>query len=169
MSVIKSKKFILRPFKKDDAVSLTRNINNKKIYRNTLSIPYPYVLNDARKWLKKCRESKSDKEKNWVIDIKGEVVGGVGLRDVDGHKAEIGYWLAEAYWGRGITTEAVKLVVKYCFNRLKLRRLYAYVFPRNQASLRVLFKAGFKKEGLLKKNVVKNGKFFNDVLLAKVR
>jgi len=97
------------------------------------------------------------------------VVGGVGLRDVDGHKAEIGYWLAEAYWGRGITTEAVKLVVKYCFNRLKLRRLYAYVFPRNQASLRVLFKAGFKKEGLLKKNVVKNGKFFNDVLLAKVR
>jgi len=172
MIIIKSNKFILRPFKRGDENSLKENINNKKIYRNTLSIPYPYTLKDAKDWItKNLKEMKRKRPNmiNFAIDINGEVVGGIGLRKIEGHKAEIGYWLAEKYWGQGIMTKAVKLVTEFGFKKLKLKRIYAYVFSWNKPSMGVLEKAGYKLEGILRKDVKKNNKFIDTFLFAKVR
>jgi len=172
MIKIRSKEFILRPFKKGDELSLVKNINNAKIARNTLNIIYPYDINAARGWIK--LNQKLDKEKNksrfhLAIDIRGETAGGIGLSQVNGHSAEIGYWLGENYWGCGIATKAVKLLTKHAFAKLGLRRVYAYVFPFNKASCRVLKKAGYKFEGNLRKNILKDGKPIDELLFAKTR
>lgn len=171
MVVITSKQFILRPFQKGDEKSLAKNINNKKIYKNTLNIPYPYTLRHAKDWVEK--NIKDNKKKNptticFVIDINGEVCGSVSL-EIKGHKAQLGYWLAEKKWGNGIMTTAVKLINKYGFEGLKLRRIYAYVFLFNKASIRVLEKSGYKREGILKKNVKKDNKFIDNYVFAKVK
>ena len=172
MLIIKSKKFILRPYKKGDEKSLALNINNKKIYRNTLHIPYPYTVKDAKKWVSdNLKEAKNKKFKsiNFVIDINGEVAGGIGFNSIQEHKAEIGYWLGEKYHGQGIMTQAAKLVTKFGFEKLKLKRIYAFVFLWNKPSARVLEKNGFKLEGVLRKNVKKDGKLFDDCLFAKIK
>lgn len=172
MVVIKAKKFILRPFRKEDEVSLTENINNKKISRNVLTIPYPYTLKDARNWVArnlKEAKKKNPTEINFVIDIKGQVAGSVGLDKIEGHKAEIGYWLAEKYWGKGIMTEAVRLVTRFGFEKLGLGRIYAHVFSFNKASMRVLGKARYKLEGILRKDRKKENKFLDSYLFAKVK
>ncbi len=172
MIIIKSKKFILRPFKRGDESSLRENINNKKIYRNTLNIPYPYTLKDAKDWItKNLKEMKRKRPSmiNFAIDINGEVAGGIGLEKIEGDRAKIGYWLAEKYWGQGIMTKAVKLVTEFGFKKLKLKRIYAYVFSWNEASMKVLEKAGYKLEGILRKHIKKSNKFIDTYLFAKVR
>ncbi|MCD6270294.1 GNAT family N-acetyltransferase [bacterium] len=172
MVVIKSKKFILRPFRKGDEESLRRSINNRTIYKNTLSIPYPYTLKDAKKWVAKAIEKTKQRKSDsvyFVIDIGGEVAGSVSFTKIKQYKAEIGYWLGEKYWRQGIMTEAVKLATKFGFKELKLKRIYAYVFPWNKASMRVLEKAGYNLEGILRKDIKKNNKFIDAYLFAKVR
>jgi len=172
MPVIRSKEFILRPFRKGDETSLTGNISNRKIARNTLAIPYPYTLKAAGFWVRYNRALAKKRKRpqfHFAIDIGGEVAGGMGLSHVNGHSAEIGYWLGENYWGRGIATGAVKLLTKYAFTGLGLRRVYAYVFSFNKASARVLEKAGYKFEGKLQKAVLKNGKPIDELVFAKVR
>ena len=172
MLIIHSKKFILRPFKKGDESSLIENINNKKIAKNTENIPYPYKLKDARFWIKhnlKLNRKKKKLEINFAIDINGMVVGGVGFRKIEGHKAEIGYWLGEKYWGQGIMTTAVKLVTKYAFQELRLKRVHAHVFPFNKGSVRVLEKAGYQYEGRLRKNSLKDNKLIDSLIFAKVK
>jgi RimJ/RimL family protein N-acetyltransferase len=172
MKIIKSKYFLLRPFKKGDEESLAKNINNKKIYQNTLSIPYPYTLKNAKDWINKnLKEIKKRKPTmiNFVVDIQGEVIGSIGFGKIENHKAHLGYWLAEKYWNQGIMTEAVKLITKFGFEKLKLKRIEAFVFTFNKASKRVLEKAGYKLEGILRKNSKKGNKFFDDYLFAKIR
>lgn len=170
--ILYSKKFRLRAFKKGDEGSLIENINNKKIERNTSRIPYPYKSKDARFWINhnlKLRRKKKKTEINFAVDIEGKVVGGIGLDKIDGHKAEIGYWLGEKCWGQGIMTSAVKLVTRYAFTELGLKRVYAYVFLFNKASVRVLEKAGYKYEGKLRKHVLKNNKPIDHLLFAKIK
>ena len=172
MAIIKSKNFILRPYKKGDERSLVKNINNKKISRNTATIPYPYTLKDAKEWIaRNLREAKKKRPTiiNFVIDINGEVAGSAGFHKIEEHKAEIGYWLAEKYWGQGMMTEVVKLITKFGFKRLKLKRIYGLVYSFNKASMRVLEKAGYKFEGILKKNSKKANRFIDDYLFAVVR
>ncbi|NQU77688.1 GNAT family N-acetyltransferase [Candidatus Falkowbacteria bacterium] len=141
MPVIKSKNFTLRPYKKSDEKSLILNINNKKIYRNMSRVPYPYTSKDANEWItqtfKKAKKKESN-EVNFAIAVAGEVAGGISLFDISGHKAEIGYWLGENYWGQGIMSAACKLVTKFGLEKLKLIRIYAFVFPWNKASMKVL-------------------------------
>jgi len=172
MVVLKSKQFVLRPLKKEDAEDIARNINCPIIARNTSRIPYPYTLKDAKTWLAKTLKENRKKKRtkvNFAIEIDGEVVGSISLEDIKGHKAEIGYWLGEKYWGRGIMTEAVKLVTRFGFRELKLRRIYAFVFCFNKASKRVLEKAGYNLEGVLRKHYKKGKRFIDVYLLAKVR
>ncbi len=150
---------------------MIKNISNKKIAKNTLRIPYPYTPKDASFWILQNRKLQKKKIKiamNFAIDINGEIVGGIGLNKIEGHEAELGYWLGEKYWGKGIMTFAVKALTKYAFDKLGLRRIYAYVFPPNKASAKVLQKAGYKYEGKLRKHVIKNGKLADDLLFAKV-
>ncbi len=172
MSIICSRKFILRPFQKGDEDSLIKHINNKEIARNTLRIPYPYTLKDARSWIAhnvKIDRKRKKTEIHFAIDINGKVVGAIGLHDIEGHQAEIGYWLGKQYSGEGIMTSAVKLVSKYAFSQLGLARIYAFVFLWNKASASVLEKAGFKYEGRLRKSALKEGKFKDSLLFAKVK
>jgi len=171
MVIIHSKRFILRPYKRGDEASLRKNINNKKIYRNTLVIPYPYTPRHAGEWIRKnLKEAKKKKLTmvNFVIDIDGEVAGAVGFHRIEGHKAEIGYWLAERYWNKGIMTAAVKLATEIGFKKLKLKRIYATVFPFNKASMQVLKNNNYKFEGVLRKYHKKDNKFLDAHLYAKV-
>ncbi len=170
--IIKTAKFILRPYKKGDEESLARNINDKTIYRSTLRIPYPYTLKDAKEWIKKNlkdgRKKKPD-EINFVIDINGEVAGGIGLSEIKDHQAEVGYWVASKYRNKGIITLALRKVTKFGFEKIKLRRIYACVFSLNKASMKVLKKNGYKLEGILRKEIKKGNKLLDNHLFAKVK
>ncbi|MFH0868271.1 MAG: GNAT family protein [Candidatus Woesearchaeota archaeon] len=168
--IIKSKKFILRPYRKGDEESLIKNINDKVIYRYTCNIPYPYKQKDAKQWIARCKKrNKKKTEINFAIDINRKVVGGAGFLNIENHKAEIGYWLGKKYWGKGIVTEAVKLVTNFGFKKLHLKRIYATVFLKNKASARVLEKNGYKREGIMRKFHLKDGKFLDAILYAKVK
>ncbi|MFA6098678.1 MAG: GNAT family N-acetyltransferase [Patescibacteria group bacterium] len=165
--------YLLRPFKKSDYKILVRKINHRDIYRNTLHIPYPYKEQDAKKWITEILrryKSKSPGSYNLAIEVDGEVSGGISLKNIEKeHKAEIGYWLAREYWGQGIMSSAVADMTALGFKKFKLRKVYAYVFTRNKASLRVLVKNGFKKEGLLIQHTKKDGKLLNEFILAKYK
>jgi len=170
---IKTKHFTLRSFKMSDAESVAENVNNKTTYRNTLAIPYPYALKNAKQWLREIinnRRRKIPKSVVFAIEIKEQAVGSISINKIkQEHKAEIGYWLGEKYQGKGIMTQAIKEITKYGFKELKLRRVYAQVFSFNEGSKRVLEKNGYKFEGTLKKGVKKNGKFFNCCIFAKTK
>lgn len=173
MPIIKSKKFILRPHRKSDEKAVVKCVNDKTIAKNTLTIPYPYALKDAKKWVEKVLIDNKKKNKEnirFVIDIDGQLVGSIGLNHIQKeHKAEIGYWLGRKFWGQGIMTEAIKLVTDYAFYKLKLRRVYGHVFLFNNPSKRVLEKAGYKLEGIVRKEAKKGGKYLDVYLLAKVK
>ena len=171
LPTIKSRSFILRPFRKGDEISLQRNINDKAVYRYTLRIPYPYTIRNANEWVKSSivKYKKKHSEVQFAIVIKSEVVGGIGFRDIKNQRAEIGYWLAKKNWGRGIMTQAVKLVCKFGFLQLGLRRVYAAVFANNKASARVLEKSGFKYDGRIKRHYKKDGRLIDALMYAKVK
>lgn len=168
MLIIKSKRFILRPLRNGDEKSLVKNINDKDIYRYTLRIPYPYTMKHAKQWIKLAKKRNKNKI-NLAIVINGEVVGGIGINDIQKHKAEIGYWLGKKYWNKDIMTEAVKLMTNFGFNKLRLVRIYAHVRPDNKASTRILAKNGYKLEGVMRKEALKDGKFTDSLLYAKVK
>lgn len=171
--IIKSKKFVLRPFQKGDEKSLAKNVNNKKIHRMVSHIPYPYSLKDAKNWVDfNLKEYKKENPShiNFVIDIDGEVAGSVGFHDIkENHKAEVGYWLAESYWGIGIMTEALKLVTEFGFKKLNLKRIQLRTYPFNKASQKVAKKAGYKLEGILRKDTQKGDKFLDDYMFARIK
>lgn len=156
---IKARNFTLRGWKESDVTALQRNADNANISSFLLDrFPYPYTMEDAVWWVNLML--KQDPFLNFVIDVDGELAGGIGIElreDAYRKTALIGYWLGESYWGRGIMTEAVKLVADYAFTHFDLIRLQAGIFSNNLRSMRVLEKAGFVKEGILKNAIVKNG------------
>lgn len=132
------------------------------------TFPHPYTLADAHAWLERVQ----DTETVFAIEIDGEAAGGIGLPqqpDVGRRSAEIGYWLGEAHWGRGIATEAVQAVTAHGFERLDLVRIYACIFQWNPASVRVVPKAGYHFEGRRRKAVTKDGQTIDDLLYAIIR
>ena len=165
-------RYKLRPFRRGDEPSIAENINDRKIERYTLNIPYPYTLEGAREWVdfnRKLARGKKKTQLNLAIDLDGKVIGGIGLSAMNGHRAELGYWLGVKYWGRGIVTVAVKTLTRYALKELKLRRVYAKAFVVNKASARVLEKAGYKYEGRLVNDAMKHGRPVDGLLFAKTR
>ena len=170
--IIKGKSFSLRPYRKDDKYSLTKNLNDEKISRFMCTVPYPYRIKDAEKFLDKCLKLSRNKNKNEInmaIDKDSEVIGGIGFREIEGHRSELGYWIARKHWNSGIMTEAIRLFTKLGFKKLKFRRIQAHVNTKNKASARVLEKNNYKREGLLRKFQNKDGKFIDCYLYAKIR
>lgn len=165
----------LTPYRLSDKHNLIQYISDPEIHRNTLAIPYPYTQSDADEWLDLTHREveKFGLHANWVIrNEKGRLIGCIGrqmLYGSAGHTDEVGYWLARSYWGMGIMTEVVKVFCDYWFEQGTIIRFTAAVFAHNQASARVLEKAGFEREGYLRKHYYKNGEYLDGILYAKLK
>lgn len=135
----------LRPYRSDDAADLRRAIYDRAIARNTATIPHPYTLGHARAWIRRCRAQRGWRgtKVNLAITVDGRVCGAIGV-DRDGDQAEIGYWLARSFWGRGLMTSVVRTFVLTVFRHWPVERVIAKTFPTNTASRRVLEKNGFR-------------------------
>lgn len=161
--------FTLRGWRTGDESSLARHANNRAIWlRMRDRFPFPYTRADAETWIRTA--SARDPQADFAIEVAGEAVGGVGLmlhEDVERVSAEIGYWLGEALWGRGITSTAVRAVTEYAFSALGLTRVYAVPYAHNAASMRVLEKAGFTREGRMRRSVIKDGVVLDQFLFAR--
>ena len=143
----------LRPFRLEDAPRLTELANNIKIAENLRDgFPHPYSLADAKNFIKMCLNKNPTQA--FAIEYNGEYVGNIGVhpeKDVYRKSAEIGYFLGEPFWGKGIMTEAVKLLVEYNFENLDIVRIHTGIFEYNVASQRVLESVALKKRSFLKK------------------
>lgn len=161
----------IREWRAGDAVSLARHADNRKVWINLRDrFPHPYTMGDAEEWIRMAREQQPPTF--FALDVDGEAVGGIGLtpgEDVHRRSAEIGFWLAEPFWGRGIMTDAVKAVTSHAFDVLRLCRVHAAVYEWNPASMRVLEKAGYQREGRLRRSVTKDGRTIDSILYAAVR
>jgi len=163
---------LIRSWEWRDAESLQRHANNRVVWRNLHDFfPSPYTMHDARRWLARCLSSNL--ETAFAIEVDGECAGGIGFVLKEGpssRSAEVGYWLGEKYWGRGIVSECTKAVSEYVFNEYPdICRLYAQVFSWNEASMRVLEKAGYSRECVLRKAAVKAGEVIDLVQYALLR
>ena len=161
----------LRPWRVGDEASLVRHANNRNVSRNLKDrFPFPYTAADADAWIRHA--GAHSPVTAFAIEVDGAAVGGVGIElgtDVHRRSAEIGYWLGEPFWGRGIATEALRAVTEYAFATFDICRLEAGVFDWNPASARVLEKAGYTLEGRARCAVVKDGRLGDRLLYALVR
>lgn len=167
---LKLKSCDIRTWSVDDVESLAANANDKDIAANLRdTFPHPYGGADARRWIALC--SVTEPRTNFAIAVDGKAVGSIGVMlqtDVSRKTAEIGYWLGKNHWGKGIVSEAVEAFSNWCFSEYGLVRLYANAYEANTASARVLEKAGFQREALLRNAAFKNGKVQNELLFGKI-
>jgi len=161
----------LRPFRDGDQASIARYANNRRVWLNLRdAFPHPYTRSDADAWVRRVGGQAPPTQLG--IEVAGEVAGSIGLtlqEDVHRRSAEIGYWLGEPFWGRGLMSEAVLAFTAYALATFDVCRLYATVFEWNPASARVLEKAGYVLEGRLRKSVIKDGQAIDQLLFAYVR
>jgi ribosomal-protein-alanine N-acetyltransferase len=154
---------VLREYSDSDLDRLVRLANNESVSRYLVyTFPYPYSKNDGEWWI--STGSRLNGAITRVVEHQGQLVGSVGISPQIGwrsHLAEIGYWIAEEYWGRGMATAALTQMTDYAFKNLPLRKLYAAVLAPNVASMRVLAKCGYVCEGILKREVQKQGIYFD--------
>lgn len=158
--VIVTDEFILRPWKDEDAERLATIANNKKIADYLRDgFPHPYSIGDAKEFIFLARQIEDD-FRTLAIEINGVLAGSIGVyikKDVHRRNMEIGYFLGEEYWGKGIMTNVLGCMAQYVFENFDVVRIYAEPFASNKASRRVLEKAGFRLEATLRKSIVKNG------------
>ena len=170
--ILISRSLKLTPFRFSDAESLVTSLNNPAIYDNTLLIPHPYRREHADYFLSRTAHELKPSEPLQHLAIRmgaDRLIGGVGFKDLAiGHKAELGYWLDQKYWGRGIMTPVVKVAFEYAVREWNLRRVSATVFRGNEGSIRVLQKNGFQREGTLRKFYQKNDRFIDAIVFARV-
>jgi RimJ/RimL family protein N-acetyltransferase len=157
---------VLRPFRKEDVPALVKHANDRLVWLQlTDRFPHPYTELDAQQWL--AHVQRADPLTHFAIEVSGEACGGIGLEpkvDVHAGSAEIGYWLGQAVWGHGIATAAVRALTDFAFERRTWRRLFAGVYASNPASMRVLEKVGYRREGFLRHAVIKDGKILDQVV-----
>lgn len=163
----------IRSWKIEDAHNLSKFLNNKKIHDNLRDgLPLPYTVADAESFISAMLSADKDSTYAWAITVDDVAVGSIGLfrkDNVHGLTAEMGYYVAEEYWGKGVMTEAVKQACCYIFSNTDIVRIYASPYDYNIASCRVLEKAGFTYEGTLRKNALKNGKLVDMKMYAIIR
>lgn len=151
----------IRHWKMEDATDLAAALNNKNIQDNLRDgLPYPYTKNDAINFIKAMLEADKNNTFAFAITVENKVVGSIGVFRKDNiHTltAEMGYYIAESFWGKGLGTSAVRQMSNYIFNNTNIIRIFAEPFAYNIASCRILEKAGFEYEGTLRMNAVKNG------------
>ena len=152
----------IRKWELSDAKDLAAALSNKKVQDNLRDgLPYPYTEQDGKDFISDMLSADENETFAFAITVDNIMIGSIGIfRQSNIHRqtAELGYYIAEEYWGRGITTEAVTQICKYVFSESDIIRIYAEPFAPNRASCRVLEKAGFQYEGTMRSNAVKNGK-----------
>ncbi len=162
----------IRPWKQDDLDDLVLYANNRNVWNNLRNyFPHPYTTESGLAWLEKVVDAPLPAI-NFAIEADGTVAGGIGLilnGDVYIKSAEVGYWIGEPFWGKGVATEALRQITEYAFATFDLVRLYAEVFESNKASMRVLEKNGYYLEGVRRKSVFKNEILMDDFIWVKLR
>lgn len=157
----------LRVVTKNDKISLVKYANNKKIAYNLRNVfPHPYSEEDADDFIKSANENNPEKL-ILAIDLNGELIGCLGAfqqEDIYSKNAEIGYWLAEPFWGQGYISTALKKFIPMVFENMDIIRIYAEPFENNIGSKKALVKAGFKLEATLKNNIFKNGEVLSSCI-----
>ena len=160
----------IREWKLEDAQSLAEALSNKNVLNNLRDgLPYPYTEKDAADYINAMLHSDPGSTFAYAADMDGTAIGSIGaFRQANIHfrTAELGYYLDEAYWGKGIMTQAVRMLCEKLFEKTDLLRIYAEPFAYNTGSRRVLEKAGFQLEGILKNNAVKNGQVLDMAMYA---
>lgn len=158
----------LRPWKETDLDNLVKYANNPEIARFMMDqFPHPYSVEAGKAFISNA--SKVSPYRILAIDIDGEAVGGIGLHpqtDIFYKNAELGYWLAEPFWGQGIMTEAVRQMVEYGFKTWDITRIFARPFGTNIGSIKVLEKTGFVLEGRFEKTIFKQGEYLDELVYA---
>ena len=164
---------IIREWKIEDKTALAENLNNMNVLNNLRDgLPYPYTEDDAEDFIRAILSADKDKSFAFAITLNGKVIGSIGVFHQDNihyRTAEMGYYMGEKYWGRGYMTEAVKLVCDFVFENTDIIRIFAEPFAYNSASCRVLEKAGFIFEGVLRSNAYKNGNIVDMKMYAIVK
>lgn len=165
--------FVLRRWDENDVACVQKYANNEKIAANLRNaFPYPYTMDDAKEYILACIKNDGQRQVTRAITVDGKAVGSIGAffgTDVYEKSAEIGYWLAEPFWGQGIVCEAVKKLCRYVFAKYQIERIFAEPFAGNAASRRVLEKAGFTLEGVMKNSVFKNGVLMDSCMYGLLR
>ena len=163
----------IRPWRLSDAADLAKAVSNPKILQNLRDgMPYPYTQEDGRDFISSMLAAEGNDTFALAVTVDGRAVGSIGaFRQTNIHHrtAELGYYLAEEYWGKGIMTQAVKLLCDYVFSHTDILRIYAEPFAHNAASRRVLEKAGFSLEGILRRNAVKDGRVVDMAMYSRLR
>jgi len=158
----------IRSWRASDLEPLVRYANNRKIWLNLRDrFPHPYAKADGQRFIRSMRQA--DPETAFAVVVDGEAAGGIGFmlqHDVDRASAEIGYWLGEPFWGRGIATEALASMTRYAIDTHGLTRVFAVPFAHNVASCRVLEKAGFVLEARLRRSAIKDGQVLDQLQYA---
>ena len=152
----------IRKWELSDAKDLAAALSNKKVQDNLRDgLPYPYTEQDGKEFISAMLSADENETFAFAIVVDDKVVGSIGIfrqGNIHSQTAELGYYIAEEYWGKGIMTEAVKQICEYIFAKSDIIRIYAEPFAYNIASCRVLEKVGFQYEGTLRNNAVKNSK-----------
>ena len=160
--------FILRPWSINDLDSLVKFANNFEIAKNmTDEFPHPYSVSDGKAFIEFA--TKDSPLHIFAIDINGEATGGIGIHPQPGiqrKNAELGYWLAQPFWNKGIITKAILQMVEYGFKTFDINRIFARPFGTNVASQKALQKAGFILEARLEKTFIKNGEYVDELIYA---
>lgn len=163
----------IREWRQSDAEALAKILNDRKILDNLRDgLPYPYTESDALYFINSCISADKNSQFCFTIVNNDKIVGSIGVyrqENIHFRTAELGYYIGAEFWGKGIATEAVRLVCKRVFDTTDIVRIYAEPFAENIASCRVLQKNGFVEEGILRKNAYKNGKFRDMKLFALIK
>ena len=163
----------IRPWTRTDAADLALSLSNPKVQANLRDgLPYPYTEKDALEYIEAMLASDPDKTFAFAVVVDGRVAGSIGAfrqENIHSRTAEVGYYVGEPYWGKGIMTQALKQLCEYVFANTDIIRLYAEPFAYNIGSRRVLEKAGFQEEGTLRCNAVKDGRVLDMVMYSKIK
>ena len=163
----------IRRWELSDARDLATALSNKKIQDNLRDgLSYPYTEQDGKEFISAMLAANENDTFAFAITVNGKVIGSIGaFRQGNIHRqtAELGYYIAEEYWGKGIMTEAVKQLCDFVFSNTDIIRIYAEPFAYNIGSCRVLEKAGFQYEGTLRSNALKNGNVFDMKMYSKLK
>jgi [ribosomal protein S5]-alanine N-acetyltransferase len=162
---------VVREWRAADLSALVRHANDRSVWMHLRDrFPHPYLEEDGRVFLDHL--AKQNPSRVWAIEVEGEAVGGVGIElfgDVERVSGEIGYWLGQAHWGRGVMSEVVRAVTTEAFRLFGLTRIFALPFADNLGSIRVLEKAGYSLEGRMPQSAIKEGRIRDQLMFGAYR